>query len=56
MRASVGGEALVRLAQDDWPSPSVVADVFGGWASARAAASDERSASMPERSSEAAPG
>ena len=33
-----GGEALERLAHHEWPSAAVVADVFGGWAAARAAA------------------
>jgi hypothetical protein len=34
-----GGEALSRLAGEGWPSASVVTDLFGSWAAARAAAS-----------------
>jgi AraC-like DNA-binding protein len=34
-----GGEALKRLAEEGWPSASVVTDLFGSWAAARAAAS-----------------
>jgi hypothetical protein len=33
-----GGEALARLAEGEWPSASVVGDVFGTWGAARAAA------------------
>ena len=33
-----GGEALLRLDDGDWPSASVVADVYGSWDAARAAA------------------
>lgn len=33
-----GGEALKRLAEREWPAASVVTDVFGTWAAARAAA------------------
>jgi hypothetical protein len=32
-----GGEALSRLAGEEWPSGSVVSDAFGSWAGARAA-------------------
>jgi AraC-like DNA-binding protein len=35
-----GGEALERLADGGWPSASVVGNVFGSWAAARAAAAD----------------
>jgi AraC-like DNA-binding protein len=31
-----GGEAAARLAQDDWPAPGTVSDLFGTWAAARA--------------------
>jgi hypothetical protein len=34
-----GSGALERLAAGDWPSPTVVSDVFGGWLAARAGAS-----------------
>ena|SRR5450755_844782 len=37
-----GGQALERLEDGDWPPSSVVGDVFGGWAAARAAARKER--------------
>jgi hypothetical protein len=33
-----GGDALARLSDGDWPSPSVVTGVFGSWTAARAAA------------------
>jgi hypothetical protein len=33
------GDALERLADNEWPSAAVVTDVFGGWPAARAAAS-----------------
>ena len=33
-----GGEALERLAAGDWPSASVVTDVYGSWPAARAVA------------------
>jgi AraC-like DNA-binding protein len=33
-----GGEALERLMEGDWPSPSVVTDVYGSWTAARVAA------------------
>jgi AraC-like DNA-binding protein len=33
-----GGEALERLSDGDWPSASVVTNVYGSWAAARAAA------------------
>jgi hypothetical protein len=36
-----GGEALERLARDEWPAASVVGNLFGTWAAARAAASGE---------------
>ncbi len=32
-----GGEALERLTEGEWPSPSVVTDVYGSWTAARAA-------------------
>jgi AraC-like DNA-binding protein len=32
-----GGEALERLREGDWPSPSVVTDVYGSWTAARTA-------------------
>jgi hypothetical protein len=32
-----GGEALERLADGEWPAASVVSDLFGMWAAARAA-------------------
>jgi hypothetical protein len=51
-----GGEALARLAQGDWPSASVVSDVFGRWAAARQAAASEHAAVLPDRSSELALG
>ena len=35
-----GGAALERLAEAAWPTASVVCDVLGSWAAARAAASD----------------
>ena len=44
-----GGEALARLADGDWPSASVVADVFGRWAAAREAAASEHSAVVHDR-------
>jgi hypothetical protein len=33
-----GGKALERLAKGEWPAASVVSDLFGTWAAARAAA------------------
>jgi len=45
-----GGEALVRLAEGEWPSGSVVTDVFGRWAAAREAAAGEHSAVVGDRS------
>jgi hypothetical protein len=36
-----GGEALDRLARGEWPTASVVSNLFGTWATARAAASGE---------------
>ena len=33
-----GGQALERLANGDWPAASVVTNLFGTWAAARAAA------------------
>jgi hypothetical protein len=44
-----GGEALVRLAENEWPSASVVTGVFGGWAAAREAAANEHSAVVVDR-------
>ena len=35
-----GGEALERLREGDWPSPSVVTDVYGSWTAARAAVAE----------------
>jgi hypothetical protein len=35
-----GGEALERLREGDWPSPSVVTDVYGTWTAARAAVAE----------------
>ena len=35
-----GGEALARLREGDWPSASVVTDVYGSWAAARAAVAE----------------
>ena len=35
-----GGEALERLGEGDWPSPSVVTDVHGSWPAARAAVAE----------------
>jgi len=49
-----GGEALARLAEDDWPSASVVTSVFGGWPAAREAAASEHIAVVPEHSGEPA--
>jgi hypothetical protein len=43
-----GGEALRRLADRDWPSPSTVIDLYGSWAAARA---DALNASMSESAS-----
>ena len=51
-----GGEALVRLAEGDWPSASVVTDVFERWAAAREAAAGEHSAVVSDRSGELALG
>jgi AcrR family transcriptional regulator len=34
-----GGRALERLSDDEWPSASVITDVFGDWVTARAEAS-----------------
>jgi AcrR family transcriptional regulator len=51
-----GGEAVVRLSEGEWPSTSVVADVFGRWAAAREAAASEHSAVMLDRSGELALG
>jgi AraC-like DNA-binding protein len=48
------GEALPRLAAGDWPSASVVADVFGRWAAAHEAAVSARSLVVPDRSGELA--
>jgi hypothetical protein len=36
-----GGDALARLAVEAWPAASVVTDIFGSWAAARAAASGQ---------------
>jgi AcrR family transcriptional regulator len=36
-----GGEALERLREGDWPSPSVVTDVYGSWTAARVAATKQ---------------
>ncbi len=36
-----GGEAVEGLARDEWPAASVVGNLFGTWAAARAAASGE---------------
>jgi AcrR family transcriptional regulator len=36
-----GGEALERLREGDWPSASVVTDVYGSWKAARAAAAGQ---------------
>jgi AraC-like DNA-binding protein len=36
-----GGEALKRLREGDWPSPSVVTDVYGSWQAARVAAAEQ---------------
>jgi AraC-like DNA-binding protein len=36
-----GGEALERVARGEWPASSVVGNLFGTWAAARAAASGE---------------
>jgi Homeodomain-like domain len=36
-----GGEAQERLAAGEWPAASVVTDLFGTWAAARASASRE---------------
>ena len=36
-----GGQALERLANDDWPAASVVTTLFGTWLAARAAVSAE---------------
>jgi AcrR family transcriptional regulator len=33
-----GGEAFERLREGDWPSPSVVTNVYGSWTAARVAA------------------
>jgi hypothetical protein len=41
-----GGQALERLAKGEWPAASVVSDLFGTWAAARAAAVD-RVADLP---------
>jgi hypothetical protein len=49
-RAGVGGDALARLAEDDWPSASVVSGVFGRWAAARKAAEGEHATVVPDRS------
>jgi hypothetical protein len=35
-----GGEALERLREGDWPSSSVVTDVYGSWTEARAAVAE----------------
>jgi hypothetical protein len=51
-----GGEALARLADGDWPSASVVADVFGRWVAAHEAAASERAAVVHDRSGELALG
>ena len=48
------GEALARLADGDWPSASVVADVFGCWAAAYEAAAVKPAASEPAASEPAA--
>jgi len=36
-----GGEALERLREGDWPSPSVVTNVYGSWTAARVAATKQ---------------
>ena len=36
-----GGQALDRLAKGEWPAASVVTDLFGTWAAARAAAANQ---------------
>jgi len=35
-----GGEALERLREGGWPSPSVVTDVYGSWTAAQAAVAE----------------
>jgi AraC-like DNA-binding protein len=35
-----GGGTLERLREGDWPSPSVVTDVYGSWTAARAAVAE----------------
>jgi hypothetical protein len=45
-----GGGAIERLANGDWPSASVVSQLFGTWAVARVAAT-ERLAKAPSRQS-----
>jgi AraC-like DNA-binding protein len=36
-----GGEALKRLSEGDWPSSSVVTDVYGSWRAVRAAVAEQ---------------
>jgi hypothetical protein len=47
-----GGEALERLARGEWPAASVVGNLFGTWAAARAAVSGEDFGAAPEGGSE----
>jgi AraC-like DNA-binding protein len=44
-----GGEAVVRLAEGEWPAASVVTRVFGAWAAGRSAAA-KLGRAAPDRS------
>jgi hypothetical protein len=44
-----GGEALKRLSDGDWPSPSVVTSVCGSWAEARVAAEHGAATREPDK-------
>jgi AraC-like DNA-binding protein len=49
-----GGEALERLEESDWPSPSVVTELFGGWSAAlKAAAQGVRDVAEHQRNTPA---
>ena len=51
-----GGGALERLEERDWPSPSVVTELFGGWSAAlKAAAQGVRDPAEHQRNTHANP-
>jgi AraC-like DNA-binding protein len=51
-----GGEAQARLVEGDWPSASVVTDVFGRWRLARAAVTNGGGSGSPSAGPDRRPG